>query len=158
MFGDAEVKAVNKELCEGNPVILKVPSMSEPNNPQKKHFVIAKAMSVSVSGEPTFIVNNPGLIDPNNSIQTLSTIRGYRLYRQAADPSMLFAHLTGGAEMVITDPQGRRSGYNPLTKETFNEIPGAAYTKAEAISSPDEAGISTPLEAKFEGLEPLDGT
>jgi hypothetical protein len=31
------------------------------------------------------------------------------------------------AELVITDPQGRRTGYDPVSGKTYNEIPESAY-------------------------------
>ncbi len=53
------------------------------------------------------------------------------------------------AEILVTDPQGRRTGVDPATRELLREIPGANY---------DEAGISLPArspcgEADEEELE-----
>lgn len=33
----------------------------------------------------------------------------------------------GPVELVVTDSQGERSGYNPITKEDYDEIPYAGY-------------------------------
>lgn len=158
LFGAGEWKLVNKELCKKNPVILKVPSISEPNNPAKAHFVLATGMAVDAKGEAQYIVNNPASFDGRNEKLPISKVKGYRLYRPTYDPSMVFFHLSGGADMVIIDPQGKRSGYNPLTQEFFNEIHGGTYVTAESISSPTDPNISTPSEVRFEGLEPISGT
>lgn len=59
--------------------------------------------------------------------------------------------------MIVTDPQGRRSGHNPLSQESFSEIPGGTYFPAESISDPTNPDKSTPAEVRFEGMEPLSG-
>jgi Beta-propeller repeat/Alpha/beta hydrolase of unknown function (DUF900) len=47
------------------------------------------------------------------------------------------------ANLMVTDPRGRRVGYDPTTGTVMNEIPGATYTGAgsepQLISVPDDA-------------------
>jgi hypothetical protein len=158
-FGDDEVTKVNTEICNGNPVILKVPSMSDSQNPLKSHFVIATGMEFDNSGTLQYITNNPGLVERfgKDDHRPSTQIRGYRLYRKTDDPSMLFIHLTSTVDMVVTDPTGKRTGYNPFTKENFAEIPGATFVSSESISDPSDLNIFTPAETRFEGLQPIDG-
>lgn len=133
--------------------------MSRPTDSTKSHYVLATGMTVDKTGNPFFITNNPGMAKGQDVARTAdsSQIKGYTLYRPTNDPSMIFMHLTGNTDMVITDPNGRRSGYNPVTKEFFSEIPGGSYYFADSISSPDNANIFSPPETRFEDLDPVSG-
>lgn len=158
-FNESSRKLINKELCNGNPVILKVPSISSPNDQTKAHFVLATGMTVDEYGKPMYITNNPAtaLGRGEKKFANSDYIKGYRLYRPTYDPSMVFFHLSGNVDLIVTDPQGRRSGYNPITNEVFSEIPGGTYFEAESISDPTDASIFTPAEVRFEGMEPISG-
>lgn len=158
-FNESSRRLINKELCSGNPVILKVPSISSPNDPAKAHFLLATGMTVDENGNAMYLTNNPATPfgQDEKKYANGEYIKGYRLYRPTYDPSMVFFHLSGNVGMVITDPQGRRSGYNPNTSEEFFEIPGGTYFDAESISDPVVPSIFTPAEVRFEGLEPLSG-
>ena len=58
-----------------------------------------------------------------------------KLYLLEADPDKLnFEDKSGMSiaffspgELVLTDPQGRRTGFDPLTNTTYNEIPQSNY-------------------------------
>ncbi len=159
VFTAVERKFVNKELCSGNPVILKVPSISAPNNPAANHFVLAIGMKVNKEGITQYTVNDPRNSDGKGISlnETDTEIRGYRLYRPTDDPSMVFFHLGGDAEMIVIDPLGRRSGRNPFTQQSYTEIPGGTYTGPEFISSLDDPNDFTTLESYFEGMQPISG-
>lgn len=58
--------------------------------------------------------------------------------------------------MIVTDPAGHRTGYNPFTQQTYSEIPGATYIQPESIDSQVD-DVSTVAEARFEGLQPIAG-
>ncbi|MFZ4402833.1 MAG: C39 family peptidase [Pseudobdellovibrionaceae bacterium] len=155
-FNEESIKTVYKELCKGNPVILKVPSISNPNDKSKSHFVLATGMGVDKDNGQQLITNDPAI--RKGFRYNTSKIKGYRLYKQISDPSMIFFHLTGGSNMMISDPKGYRSGYDPMNKQTLNGIPSGSYTLPESIGSALEGDNTvTPLEANFEVLEALDG-
>lgn len=156
-FSETSRKLINKELCNGNPVILKVPSISAPNDPVKAHFVLATGMTVDEDGNPQYFINNPANSGGKDERRSINSIKGYRLYRPTYDPSMVFFHLAGNVDMVVIDPQGRRFGYNPITQESFSEILGGTYFTAESISDPVDASIFTPPEVRFEGMAPVSG-
>lgn len=154
-FSEEDRKIVNIELCKGNPVILQVPS----KNPGKSHFVLATGMSVDEDHKPIYITNNPSGEDGEREPRFANSdqVRGFRRYVPSADPSMIFIHLVGVVDMIVIDPQGRRTGYNPFTQIAYSEIPGATYSSAGSIGSPIDPTIFTDPETKFEGLEPLSG-
>lgn len=118
-------------------------------------------MTVDSVGKAKYITNDPGKKDKEGEGFTRyansTEMRGYRLYRPTDDPSMVFFHLSGDVTMLITDPQGRRAGYDPLTRQTYNDIPGGTYISPESISDPEDSNISTEEESRFEGLNPLVG-
>lgn len=54
----------------------------------------------------------------------------------------LTVSLSGDADLLVTDPAGRRIGYDPLKKAAFNEIPGAIENPITAeVLDGDEEGI-----------------
>lgn len=159
-FSPDDQSELKRQLCAGNPVILKVPSLSNPSDPQKSHFVLAKGMTVAADGSIEYLAFDPAQIGNEADLTTnygVGNIRGFRIYKQIADPSMISVHLKGGQNMVVTDPTGNRTGYNSITKSTYNSIPGATYTLPEAIDSPTSSNISTALESTFESLSAIDG-
>jgi hypothetical protein len=158
-FTSNSQKIINKEICLGNPVILKVSSISAPSDKSKAHFIIATGMGVDANGQATYITNNPASANGENEIRSANAdkIKGYRLYRPTYDPSMVFMHLAGNADMIITDPQGRKTGFNPITQQSYSEIPEGTYFTAESISDPSDPNIFTPPESRFEGMNPVSG-
>src|SRR5262249_17509534 len=64
-------------------------------------------------------------------------------YVNSADPSLFRVIATSpDTDFVITDPQGRKSGYDPLTKQTFSQIPGTTYSKE--FSPSEDSTSNTP--------------
>lgn len=55
-------------------------------------------------------------------------------------PSWVEIHLGSPAELLLTDSQNRRTGYDPETGEILTEIPGSSYVQAEGVFSKDELG------------------
>jgi hypothetical protein len=56
-------------------------------------------------------------------------------------PLSLVYRIHSPVHLVITDPSGHKSGFDPRTNMTWDEIPNASYT-IESITSPD--GNSNP--------------
>ena len=130
------IKEINKNLCAGTPVILRTISARRPNNPNAFHFVLAKGTDVDRNGNFHFVTNDPISSRGANHLMRLDEFRGYRIYKQIADPSMIYFALTGGLNMVVTDPLGIKAGYNPYTDSFFNEGDGnASYTPLGYIDS-----------------------
>jgi hypothetical protein len=53
---------------------------------------------------------------------------------------MMFVAAPMGVHFVVTDPLGRRAGFNPNTGTTYSEIPGAAYGE-QSIDTPADPGF-----------------
>jgi len=69
------------------------------------------------------------------------TVLGYVLFHPSSDPSMMLVTAPLNAHLVVTDPLGRRSGFDPTTSIRYAEIPGASYID-QSIDSPNEVGFT----------------
>ncbi len=145
-FSDANRKLVEGQICDGNPVILE---LGKTNG--KSHFVVATGTDVDEDGEKTFILNNPGTSEGGGQFLSAlkakyPSIKGYRLYQSSADPSMLMIYSSMNTHFVVTDPDGRKTGFNPLTQTQYSEIPEASYYVESTSSPADDPSINQDLE------------
>jgi hypothetical protein len=58
---------------------------------------------------------------------------------KAADASSLLITFHGCADLVLSDPRGRKLGYDAATRKNYQQIPGGIYDEGDLISPPDEA-------------------
>ncbi len=141
-FGTAEQDAVEKEICNGNPVMLKFAKAGG-----GQHFMLATGYKFDVQGNKTFILNNPGTSQGSGQVYETDLKRNYPsilgdvLYHPSSDPSMMFITAPVNVHFVVTDPLGRRAGFNPTTQTTYSEIPGADYSD-QSIDTPNEDGFT----------------
>jgi hypothetical protein len=70
--------------------------------------------------------------------------------------SGLTISLHSPAELLLTDPQGRRTGRDPTTNSDYKEIPNSGYGD-ESIADA-ETGESVPPEMELDIREPMNGT
>jgi hypothetical protein len=144
-------------LQEGIPVILTV-------NRSGPHFVVATGETVS-EGTRTWYLNDPGGLNTNQFTDLLTTLRaGYGdqaswmewlwSAEEPADVAAITIVLDSPAELLVTDPQGRRIGFDPRRGTAFSEIPDAFYGVDQIADG--EGGITPPLKL-FDLSDPLDG-
>lgn len=145
-------------LAEGIPVILTV-------DRNGTHFVVATGETTS-DGSRTWYLNDPGGLDADLFTDSLTTLRA-RYGDQAswmewlwlpagpANLASLTIALGSPGELLITDPQGRRTGLDPRRGIAFNEIPDAYYGTQEIA---DANGQTTPALRVFDLSEPLEGS
>ncbi len=118
--------ALEKSLCNGHPVIVGV---NLDANGTPGHFVL-----VTGKQGDQFLINDPGHSDRTtldaygNQFET----RGY-----VADPpgdiSALDVAAGDGVELLVTDPAARRTGLDPSTSSTIEEIPTSAYFRDQLM-------------------------
>jgi len=154
-FSDRDaISAVQNEICSGNPVIMKFAK-----NGGGQHFMLATGIVWDkVNQSQTLRLNNPGSTQIGSSKDALYTnlkasypsVIGYALYRPSSDPSMMFISTPMGIHFVVTDPLGRRAGFNPNTGTSYTEIPGAAYGE-QSIDTPADPGFtpSTAVDERY---------
>lgn len=125
---------VQSYLCGNYPIILKV---AHGNG----HYVLATGETI-INGTNTFLINDPGfnyLTLENYNFDYL----GSRLFSSSQIPPnamVLTAH--SPVEMLVTDPSGNRTGYNPTNGQSYNEIPGSSYSSETIADDDDPTGTN----------------
>ena len=140
----ADHKKIYKQLCKGNSAIIKFSKASG----RGQHYMLSKGMSVGADGKISYRLSNPGssAIGQDNVLQSqlvnkYPSIMGYVLYRPAADPSMMTITSPLSTQFVISDPLGRRTGFDPIMNISYSEIPGASYG-IQSINTPNETSFT----------------
>jgi hypothetical protein len=143
-------------IYAGYPVILGV------NN----HFILATGERVSSQGK-TWFINDPGGCSANIYSYPLTTLQerygntysahkwGFELSGGSGLASLSIG-LASPAELLITDPEGLRTGVDPRTGETYNENPDAYYY-GEQLTADDGSGESSPPIKWFDTTAPING-
>jgi len=142
-------------LRSGYPVILGVKPTSVDNKIIPGHYVVATGKTTK-NGQATYTINDPAygettLLDQwSNSALTMILFSA-----SEANQQLLYFAAQSPIEFVVSDPLGRKSGYDPSTNTTWDEIPGAYYMY-DGLGSID--GTSPPIYMKTLNIpDPLDG-
>ncbi|NJM09654.1 MAG: hypothetical protein HC883_01770 [Bdellovibrionaceae bacterium] len=149
---DNAIESVQNEICAGNAVIVKLRNAVNPGLPEssetRQHFVLAKAIALDSARKRTLKLNNPGLERGENQFyssisRNYPSFAGFYVFHDLAfDPSMIDIMVPMNVHILVTDPMGRRTGYDPTTNTSYSEIPGTDYgvqstnTPAEDESDP----------------------
>jgi len=148
---------LNEYLSSGNPVIIGVNPTTDPGTGRRRanHFVVATG-KVSVNGQETYTIN-----DPIHGETTLYAQWGndylsiLLLSNTESDRRTIRISAHSPVELLVTDPQGRKSGYDPVTGTFWHEIPEAEYF-VNSIGA--DGGTDEILESKVLLIyAPLDG-
>ena len=169
-------------LCNGFPAIVRV-LFKNKSGKSSPHFVLVTGMNADkfVIADPLCDSNLP----KNKSIckitdqRTLDAydnsfqIRGYvkstnsntsaaagnaQIYslNDSADKSALNISVEGNAELLLIDPAGRRTGFDPVTASDVEEIPNSGYFR-DSLSDPDTGTLTTPTQHSLIVSQPLAG-
>lgn len=120
------------------------------------HYVVATGKT-SIDGHNTYSINDPyygqtTLYEKwNNSYMYIISYIG-----TPADPSSIRISAHSPIELVVIDPQGRKSGFDPTTNTVWDEIPGATYV-VETISTEDGSDQQLPESKILLIPSPVDG-
>ncbi len=142
--------ALSTSVCQYGPEVISV--IGSTGN-TAGHFVTATGRAFDLS---TWLINDPagGVARTLQYGHYANTYSGRRIFKgpeyTVVDPLnglVFFLHSPG--EMLITDGQGRRSGYDPATGNVYDEIPGAAYDSS-AIADPEDPTDLTDATKEFE--------
>jgi hypothetical protein len=170
---EANDRLIDRLLDDGIPVILEVSG----------HFVIAVGKT-SINGVRTWYINDPLRGNPGSATSlyatlqqgysnqyislrwgweapsdTFYTYRGssYRLtYQVSTTQAVAAAAADPPLDFIVTDPQGRRTGRDPRTGATYDEIPGASlgFEWIDIGGDPSQPGE---VSRTFTSTAPLDG-
>lgn len=135
---------LDNSLSEGNPAILRV---DVPSSPSGHHFVVAVG-TTTIDNTPTYVIN-----DPIHGQTTLyewysNQYTSIRLFTaQPSERRTLTISAHSPVELLVTDPLGRKTGYDPTTGTSWNDIPNTSYT-IDAIAPDGGMGSEAPEEVK----------
>ena len=59
----------------------------------------------------------------------------------------LSAHASGPVEIILTDPQGRQTGFDPVHSISFHDIPVSAYSTDEVCDEVNGSSCSPPVKS-----------
>jgi parallel beta-helix repeat protein len=143
------------------PVILKVQPViqGEPIS----HFIVADGKLAN-----TYTIKDPAWYNTRKLTQPAgsyvynynNSFYGLRLFSPAfalKGVDSISLNLASPAELLITDPKGRRLGKDPINNVEYNEIPGGSYYQ-EGIGNPFAETPNPDKESKFIWIpKPMDG-
>ena len=136
-------------MCTNNPVILQVPNRvtTAPGQP-KTHFVLATGQ-ITVGNVNTFAINDPGYKENNlpgkYGFQYVS-LRKYSSTPTSPQALLITAH--SPVELLVTDPSGKRTGFDTLSAVKFNEVIGSTYYTESIGDDDNPASDNTSPEVK----------
>jgi hypothetical protein len=139
-------------ICYFGPQIIRTRGVSDPT---KDHFVVATGYESCSNGSPAghVLINDPNGGRKTTLAEHGDKIKGIWVY---AGPDQTFQDSNGviicfhsPVEAVLTDDQGRRLGYDPITGQTYkNEIFWAITETYSYDIHNDEEGELSPEELK----------
>jgi hypothetical protein len=132
--------------------------MLQVNNNGHAHFVVATGQT-TVNGVDSYTINDPGSSTNTDLSRYNNTYSSMRLYSsQYKAPSGLFIYAHSPVELLITDPNGLRTGYDVGSGTDLQEIPDSGYS-AEAIEDDIDptSGLTTEEVKGFEAVESASG-
>src|SRR2546426_184977 len=145
-------------LCQRNPVLLNVRYVSSTGE-VLPHVVLATGQT-TVGTQDTYSISDPGS-DHRTTLEPYQfEYSGLRLFTtNQTSPSSLYAVAHSPINLFVTDPQGRRTGIDPLTGSPVNEIPESSYGPEFLADDIDPTNGQTTAELKiFELLTPTPGS
>lgn len=148
---DPEFRELEPAICSYGPQVIAVHRHND-DGTIYNHFLLVTGLTGDKS---TYKV-----IDPWGGLQTTLDHRYYlnrfwdsRILQGPeytyVPPTGIAVHFHSPGELLITDPQGRRAGLDPISGTAYDEIPGAVYLHT-AVS--DIAGEGPPLASKVLSL------
>jgi hypothetical protein len=142
----SSLDAAKNAIRAGHAVIMHKSSSSD------GHWFLAVDVA-NVAGAETLGINDPyhawwpvyrGTLDHRTTLRdggyASAAFRYYIEPKSSATPSLQF--LARGAELLVTDGLGRRTGYDPSTSQVRLEIPNSFYDDATIVSPGEQASTA----------------
>lgn len=152
---------LENDICRYGPQIMRLKYEREDGS-VGTHYVAATGRD---KDKTTWLMNDS--VDGTTGDITQWTKKSYRGYRRCIGPEFTYVDSQCGisitfhspGELLITDPLGRKEGYDPATDVLyFDEIPHSGYVEAGLPTLPNdppepesrELSISIPVEGEYE--------
>ncbi len=152
----ATPQGLRNRICRFGPQVVEVKSLNPGGG---KHFVVVTGLT---DNESDFTIADPA--DPSRhtlaeNYGTFNSVREFEPRSQPTFQEVVQATLHSPAELVITDPLGRRTGLNSSTGRTYAEIPNSVYDSTGLGTLLDDGSIvqEDPLWKELHIYSPPDG-
>src|SRR6267142_321740 len=129
--GAGSTAALGQAICSAGPQLMGVKCVDRHGVQKATHWVLAYGQDAN---KTTWLIEDP------NGGKTITLADKYGSFcetRLFQGPEFTFTDQRGltvsfhsPGELLITDPSGRRLGFDPLTNQSFTEIPGSSYDDA----------------------------
>jgi len=147
--------AVDNFLCNNDPPILKVLAPSG-----EAHFVVATGQTTvftTLTGHNTFLINDPGYPRTTLADYNFQYLGVRKFSAQSTPPHGLVITGHSPIELLLTDPAGNKTGFDPTTGQVLHGIPASSYG-AESLGDDVLSGPPTPDIKLLEVPTPASGT
>lgn len=127
--GAHNAATIRADIDNNSPVILQEPG----------HFIVATGYTDS-----TFTINDPGFsrMQLDDAAYGNNSLGLRRFVDPQSDSSVLAIAVLAPAQVLITDSNSRRTGFDPSASTVIQEIPNSAYFFDEALA--DDTGQKAP--------------
>jgi hypothetical protein len=156
--------AIDTALIQGGIPILGI------NTKYGTHFLAASAKLPDVNGQPDYKLIDPALYpfavnNPGNSGKSLSEVYGgfsnvfeTVIYRSDTTPEKtLTVRAHSPVQLLITDPAGNQTGYNPATQTIIRNIALSSYGIEPGIAPTDGSSPAVGETKYFQQITPQEG-
>ena len=149
-YGGTSTHAIVAYEVEGDQVFIRDPGWSSSPSTLDGYIDFVNSYVAGVLGRPEWQLRNvDGSVDGHDLSWLLTNDRTRNVtWVEAVAPGakkIIQGTVNSPVEVVITDPQGRRLGFDPIAGALFNEIPDSAYFRDLVPVGADD-GISQPVE------------
>jgi hypothetical protein len=146
---------VDNYLCARVPVILRVTSPTG-----KSHFVVATGGEATSNGQSTYFLNDPGYNCTTLDQSSCSYGNQYQSIRKfSSGPAPLSGlEIDAGSpvELLVTAPNGQKTGFDPTTGNPVLQIPSSDYY-TESVGDDSGGSADTPPLKRIEIGTPAGG-
>jgi len=163
-FNSTSSSDLSRLLCEGNkgkpaPVIVGVDLRNANNGTflAPSHFVLVTGQDVKPGVPTKFFIKDPGrattssLDDYGNQFVVRGVVKD-----PDADVSALVIAAEGNAELLVTDPSGKRTGFDPASRSDVREIGASNYFR-EGLRDEQDRAAPDAFNHSFESFQPAVG-
>lgn len=144
---------IDSDLANGDPVIVKTKYFNTQTSTTTEHFVVAKGKSGS-----TYAINDPRSFVITTLDQGSYPILGVRRFTKGdgTPVSLLSVSVASPVQILVTDPSGKKTGFDPTVGETIFGIPNSGYAEDHIDSDSDEP-VQTGFVKTLDIIQPEDG-
>ena len=150
--GDRNPEDLRTAVCNGQPVVVAVGS----GGPSGEHFVVVTGENDDADGNPHFEIVDPG----HRAVTSLDTyVNAFTIRGVVSDPTDVSAfevETDDGVELLVSDANGRQTGFDPIGSIFKKEILRSSY--GQDVLTDNDTGESGGITRSIDIFQPTVGT